>query len=169
MQFGGRDNLVPNGSFERGVWPWVPFTGTRNLALTKAHKFGKVALLVRPGRESPAIGAADLHFAAKPAPGSRYRFSAWVRGAKGGPRALAGIELAVLEAHRSTWTQIGAKGRPVTGNWQLLTASGTVPKGNPLSLRVTVSLNDVSPGSWLAIDGVKAKIVKPGTHPNVGS
>jgi hypothetical protein len=168
-QFGGRDNLVPNGSFERGPWPWVPFTGARNLTLTRAHKFGKFALLVRPRTKASAVGVADLNFAAKPAPGSRYSFSAWVRGPQGGPPALAGVELAVLKAHRSTWTQIGAKGRPVSGNWQLLTATGTVPKGNPVILRVTVSLNDVSPGTWLAIDGVDAKIVKPGTSPNVGS
>ena len=73
-RFGGPDNLLRNGSFEQGVTPWVPFTGSK-LALTKSvHRFGRLALLARPGtKPATSLGAAIVDLVSRPSHGSRCR------------------------------------------------------------------------------------------------
>jgi hypothetical protein len=168
-QFGGPTNLVPNGSFEQGLFPWVGFTGSKLALTTSVHRFGRIALVARPQGKSPtAVGAAIVKLVGRPASGSRYSFSAWIKATPRG--SLAGVELAVLKAHSATWTQIGSAGRRVTGRWQHVSARGTVRARNAVYLRATISLNDIpAAGAWLAIDGVEAKVLESGTHPSVGS
>jgi Carbohydrate binding domain len=159
--FGGAANLVPNGSFEAGTSPWVAFTGSKLTVTNSVHRFGRIALLVRPKRKSPvSLGAALVDLAARPARGSRYAFTAWVKASPHG--ALARVQLSVLKRPK-TWVPVAEATRPVTGGWQRLSVRGKVRLANGAYLRALVSINrTITPDSRLAIDGVRARILSPG-------
>jgi hypothetical protein len=166
-QFGGPSNLIVNGSFEHGTYPWQNFTGSRLAVTPSVHRFGRFALLVRPQRKPPrAVGAAIVDLVSQPAPGSRYSFSTWVKAPPHG--GLVQVELSTIRGRDKTWTQVAAESRRVDGRWQHLLVRGTVRIHNAAALRVTVSLNDFAPDDGLAIDGVEAKTLAPGSGQPVG-
>jgi hypothetical protein len=151
-EFGGKSNLIPNGSFKVGTAPWQPTKYATIAWAKRPHRFGKTALVARPKAFGPF--GARVEIALAPAVHTVFSLSGWVRGDRGS-EVIA--QLYAIRANSRNVIVIGTTARTLTGRWQRIAVKGRVDRagfayvsgGFYVDTRVSLT------GS-LAIDGVKA-------------
>lgn len=166
-QFGGPANLLPNGSFTVGTGPWVSNVGANLLVTLKVHRIGSTALLVRPtspgGYFSPKAVVVTT-----PSKGARYSFEGWVHGSPDLTGRPVLVELAAIVMTGPTTGQsalVAEKQLPLGRHWRHFSVSGVVPVAAATNLTAIVGIQSASKHSWLALDGVAAKLVPPAAKP----
>ncbi len=151
-QFGGKSNLLPNGSFTAGTSPWQPTAHAAIVWTKKPHRFGKTALLARPTSLRP-YGARVEIFAA-PAVHTIFSLSGWVRGNRGS-EVIA--QLYARRPHSKNVVVIGTTTRILTGRWQRISVQGRVEHAGAAYVSGGIYVDTrISLTSSLALDGVKA-------------
>jgi hypothetical protein len=158
QQFGGPDNLLPNGSFTDGTTtPWLPSVQTPSEIYATAwpSHIGTYSLLVWPkGTESYATKAI---IANGPAKGDRYSFSAWVLGSPNLVGASIALQLVAVRKN-GNWVLAGEQSEPAQRTWRHISLRATVPISNARDVTAVVVVPERPPkGSWFAVDGVVAK------------
>ncbi len=151
-QYGGAKNLLFNGSFEEGNYPWQPFTGSSLLLSHKPRRFNKTALLVKPTTFKPFGAQAEV--IASPGRRTTYALRAWV---KGSPSLVGGqitAQLYALTAGRQP-VPFASVTQRVTGRWQRLYAHGKPTLAHASYLGVWIfATSSISLNGWFAMDGV---------------
>jgi hypothetical protein len=162
-QFGGRSNLLPNGSFDLGTSPWQPNNPKwSKLFVTKSpHRFGKTALLVRPvqlqhfGVQAVLVG--------HPAEGSSYRFGIWADPSPDLRRSRVVVELSALKAGGTAWTKVATHTALAVPGWRHITVTAKLPIRRALYLRAIVFVErSITLGDWLALDGATLRRLSRG-------
>jgi hypothetical protein len=160
-------NLLPNGTFTAGTAPWVSSPGT---ALQVASTPHPTSLLVRPATPGSYLAARAV-VRWTPSKGQRYSFGVWVRGSPdlAGQRVQVGLG-AVKRTGPSegVWVKVAEKHPVLATHWRHFFIRGKVPIAGALNVTAIVGVQAKSKYSWLALDGVAAKLVVPVAKP-VGS
>lgn len=171
LPFGGRRNLIPDGSFENspgiasadGITPWVPFeNSTLFLVQSGTTRFGRTALAVRvlPARVAPTAGrqfGAEASFGfGQPVEGSRFRLTVWIEGDRGLWGNPVEVELQAVSANARPST-IAKRQTQLKPGWQPVAVEGAVTKSADY-LRAVVSVQNSTrpPTPNLYLDGVTA-------------
>ncbi len=150
--FGGKSNLLANGSFTFGTSPWVPTEHAKIEWTKRPHRFGPTALLATPTSFRPF--GARVEIATAPTVHDHFWLSGWVRGNRG---AQVIAQLYANGAHAGKVVVIGTTARVLTGRWQRISVRGVVEhKGYAYVSGGIYVATKVSLTSSLAIDGVEA-------------
>jgi hypothetical protein len=149
--FGGKSNLLPNGSFSAGTSPWVPTAHSTISWTKKPHRFGKTALLAQPTSFRPF--GARVEIAATPPVHTVFSLSGWVRG-NHGSKVVA--QLYENRSHTGQPIVIGTTARVLTGAWQHIWVQGRTEHAGSAYVSAGIYVaTKVSLTSSLAIDGIK--------------
>jgi hypothetical protein len=159
-QFGGPDNLIPNGSFTDGTTtPWLPSVQTPSEIYATAwpSRVGTYSLLVWP--RGIASYATKAIVANGPKKGARYSFGAWVQGSPNLVGTPITLQLVAVRKN-GDWVLAGAKSGSLGRTWRHFSVRATVPIWGARDVTAVVVVPGRSPrGSWFAVDGVAAKVL----------
>jgi hypothetical protein len=157
IPFGGRSNLILNGSFEHGIPPWAPTeNSTLFLAGSKTTPFGQTVLAV----QVPAVGrrfGAQTAFGFQPVSSrSRFkvRFTVWISGS---PNLHSNPVEVKLEGRSATArTTIGTVHTRLRSGWHRVTVEGGVAASADYLGAVVSVQNSIHESGVLELDGVTA-------------
>jgi hypothetical protein len=162
-QFGGAANLLTNGSFTGGTDPWVSNVRADLLVTSKIHRIGTTALLIRPSTPGGYFSP-KAEIATTPSKGDRYSFDGWVHGSTDLIGAPVVIELGAVVMTGPTSGQlvtVAQNNLPLGRHWRHFSVHGVVPVAGATNITAIVAVRSVSKHSWLALDGVAAKLLPP--------
>ncbi len=159
-QFGGPENLIPNGSFTDGTTaPWLPSVQTPSEIYLTAwpSRVGSYSLLVWP--QGTASYATKAIVAMAPAKGATYGFGAWVLGSPNLVGTRVTLQLVAVRKN-GDWVVAGERSRSLGRTWRHFSVQATVPiQGARDVTAVVVVPGRTFRGSWFAVDGVAAKVL----------
>jgi hypothetical protein len=162
-QFGGPLNLLSNGTFTAGTDPWMPSGADLQVASTP-HP---TALLVRPATPGSYFATRAVVMWT-PSKGQRYSLGLWVRGSRDlvGSRVQIGLGAVKRTGPKQgVWVNVAEKHPVLASHWRHFFIRGKVPIAGALNVTAVVGAQARSKYSWLALDGVAAKLVQPVAKP----
>jgi hypothetical protein len=162
-QFGGPLNLLPNGTFTAGTTPWEPSEAGLQVTSTP-HP---TALLVRPATPGSYFATRAV-VQWTPSKGQRYSFGVWVRASPDlvGSRVQVGLGAVKRTGpNQGVWVKVAEKHPVLASHWRHFFIRGKVPIAGALNISAVVGVQAKSKYSWLALDGVAAKLVSPVAKP----